>query len=124
MNAEILHLTLHRRWFDAIARGEKKEEYRAQTPFWIKRLIGRSYREIHFRNGYNPSSPWMRVECLGLKQGQWEGQTVFALQLGQILEIRNYPDAPREFTFPLARDPQAESAIHDSRPDGVPQEIH
>ena len=33
-------LTLHleRKWFELIKSGEKKEEYRAQTTYWIKRL--------------------------------------------------------------------------------------
>ena len=33
-------LTLHlkRKWFDLIKSGEKKEEYREQTTYWIKRL--------------------------------------------------------------------------------------
>lgn len=88
--SRILHLTLHRRWFDAIARAEKKEEYRAITPFWTKRLDGRTYDEIHFRNGYHPTSPFMRVQCLGLKRSEWQGQPVYALQLGAILETRNY----------------------------------
>ena len=33
-------LTLHleRKWFELIKAGEKKEEYRAQSTYWIKRL--------------------------------------------------------------------------------------
>ena len=39
----VLHLTLHREFFDAIADGNKKPEYRADTPFWRARLVGRNY---------------------------------------------------------------------------------
>ena len=34
----VLHLTLKKKWFDLIASGEKKEEYREIKDFWIKRL--------------------------------------------------------------------------------------
>lgn len=106
----ILHLTLHRRWFDAIASGEKKEEYRLMTPYWVKRLIrewpgGRrqvkSFREIHFRNGYAKDAPFMRVRYHGCTLGYggdtlpegYRGKPIFAIQLGPILEMRNYPPA-------------------------------
>ena len=32
-------LVLKRRWYDMIESGEKTEEYRAITPYWIKRLF-------------------------------------------------------------------------------------
>ena len=34
----ILTLHLKREWFDLIKSGEKKEEYREQSTYWIKRL--------------------------------------------------------------------------------------
>jgi len=101
----ILHLTLIKKWFDQIARGEKKEEYREYKPYWQKRLtelhdmfghegfdVIREYDEIHFRNGYGKDSPFMRVEWKGQKIGLWDGKKVFAIQLGEILEIRNWTD--------------------------------
>src|SRR6478609_2178429 len=39
---KILHLTLKKKWFDMIASGEKKEEYRELKPYWAKRLIDSS----------------------------------------------------------------------------------
>ena len=35
-----LDLVLKHRWYDMIASGEKKEEYREIKPYWIKRLVG------------------------------------------------------------------------------------
>ena len=35
----ILTLHLKRKWFDLIKSGEKKEEYRTQTCYWIKRFL-------------------------------------------------------------------------------------
>ena len=34
-----LHLVLKKKWFDMIASGEKKEEYREITPYWCNRLL-------------------------------------------------------------------------------------
>lgn len=36
---KILHLTLKKKWFDMIASGEKKEEYREIKPYWASRLL-------------------------------------------------------------------------------------
>jgi len=41
-NAKILHLTIEKKWFEMIASGEKKEEYRALSQYWIKRLLEHS----------------------------------------------------------------------------------
>jgi hypothetical protein len=81
-----LYLTIHRKWFEQIASGEKKIEYRAKTPFWERRLA-RQYEEVHFRNGYWPNAPFMRVEFCGLEQGADN----FAIKLGRVLELRNWP---------------------------------
>lgn len=38
-----IHLVLTHKWYDMIASGEKKEEYRDFTPYWCKRFF--SYRQ-------------------------------------------------------------------------------
>jgi hypothetical protein len=48
---EILHLTLKREYFAQIAKGQKRTEYREQKPYWRKRLEGRKFNAILFRNG-------------------------------------------------------------------------
>ncbi len=41
-------LVLKRRWYDMIHSGEKREEYREITPYWIKRLFcNRVYKPLH-----------------------------------------------------------------------------
>lgn len=88
----ILHLTLLRRWFDAIARGEKTWEYRSIKPYWTRRLVKRHYDEVHFRNGYSPRVPFMRVEFKGVEiTKDHNGKTCYGIKLGKILELRNYP---------------------------------
>ena len=84
----ILHLTLHRKWFDLIAKGIKVEEYREYKPYWITRLSERSYDEIHFRNGYRIDAPFMRVECRGIVLDGQSGR--FVIKLGKVLEVKNY----------------------------------
>ncbi|MGE4293870.1 MAG: hypothetical protein AB7E32_16880 [Desulfovibrio sp.] len=88
--SRILHLTLTRRWFDLIASGEKTEEYREIKPHWIARLDAREYDEIHFRNGYGPDAPFMRVACRGIRRARFTFQKkrVFVISLGEVLEVR------------------------------------
>lgn len=66
----ILHLTLKRKWFDMIASGEKREEYREYKPYWIKRLQFGKYNAVQFRNGYRADSPVILVKLLGMRIGQ------------------------------------------------------
>jgi len=37
----VLHMTLKRIWFDQIALGKKKKEYREQKAYWERRLAGK-----------------------------------------------------------------------------------
>ena len=88
---KILHLTLHKKYFDLIASGEKKEEYRMMSPHWASRIGGKTFDEIHFTNGYGKSRPFMRVEFLGFRVPLIDDTgCYYVLQLGKILEIRNW----------------------------------
>ena len=88
----VLHLTLKKKWFDMIASGEKREEYREMKPYWSKRLMGHKFDAIQFRNGYTPESPTVLVEVRELLSGlgipEWGApaeKEVFILRLGKIL---------------------------------------
>ncbi len=93
----ILHLTIKKKWFDLILAGKKTEEYREVKPYWISRLVSKltfpwqfkRFDEIHLRNGYQKDSPFMKIECKGIKKKHWQGKEVFAIQLGNIIEIFN-----------------------------------
>lgn len=39
INVNILHLVLKKKWYKMQECGEKTEEYREITPYWIKRLV-------------------------------------------------------------------------------------
>jgi hypothetical protein len=80
----ILSVNVHREFFDATARGEKTTEYRsAESEYWRDRIETREFDEIHFRSGYNPDPPFMRVEYLGWSREERNGRPVYALKLGR-----------------------------------------
>ncbi len=100
----ILHLTLKKKWFDLIASGKKKIEYRVFKPYWEKRLLdenGMIYRfdEVHFKNGYDKNAPFMRVDfgggfvthsdlCYPENGEELSNGLYFLLCLGSVLELR------------------------------------
>lgn len=47
-----LYLSLKAEYFEAIKAGTKLEEYRLVTPYWSKRLVGRTYDVIVLTKGY------------------------------------------------------------------------
>jgi len=105
---KILHLTIKKKFFDMIASGEKKEEYREIKDYWIRRLQAEMIHEsdwdvdtslktkhfdiIEFKNGYGKNAPAMFVEFKGVEIGEakpkwndnWKGD-VFKIKRGKIL---------------------------------------
>lgn len=87
----ILHLTLKAKWFDMIALGVKKEEYREIKPYWTKRLVGLKYTHIYFRNGYSKNARAFLIEYKGIVEGvgnqNWgaPSEQVYILGLGDIV---------------------------------------
>ena len=86
-----LHLTLKKNWFDLILSGEKKEEYREIKPYWEKRLMGKTYDKVIFRNGYANNAPQFTIKLKSITQGtgksEWgaeEGKRYFVLSLGEL----------------------------------------
>ncbi len=66
----MLTLPIKKRWFDMIESGEKKEEYRTASLYYIVRFgfdyclalpFQTSFQTIRFRNGYAKNSPIL--EC-------------------------------------------------------------
>lgn len=87
---EILHLNLHREFFAMIAAGRKPIEYRKQSPYWRKRLEGRKYDAILFRNGYARGAPEMLIEFRGLRRFGKGQNAYYAIRLGKILRIKHW----------------------------------
>lgn len=86
-----LFLILTKKWFDMIASGEKKEEYREIKPYWTKRLIDKTYDDIVFQHGYSKDARKMRVEFKGICKKvpipEWSGNArdiSYAISLGEV----------------------------------------
>lgn len=96
MNNYTLHLSLKKRWFDMIASGEKREEYRELSPFWIKRLIYWE-QDIDWDNYIYKQMPKGQAECLAktrelLFYGFMRGKLEFKPWLNVIFTL-GYPKA-------------------------------
>ena len=93
----ILTLAIKKKWFDLIASGEKKEEYREIKPYYQSRF-NKPLTHIRFTNGYGHSVPSLSVELLGISKGipkpEWsegtieQGTEVYVLSLGDVCVIR------------------------------------
>ena len=68
----ILPLVLKGKWYDMIASGEKREEYRDYKPFWIKRIVRWSHNSLRisktpkaqvvaFSRGYKKADMFFKV---------------------------------------------------------------
>ena len=79
---KILHLNLYRKYFDAIVNGTKTIEYRDKTDYWKKRIEGKEYDIIKFRNGYAKDAPTMLVEYNG-----YDITDRYEIKLGKILGV-------------------------------------
>lgn len=90
-----LFLILKKKYFDQIATGEKREEYREAKPHWVNRIEGRKYSHIIFQNGYATDAPRIEIEYKGwykkkLKHEFFDNKavTVYALKLGKIINYK------------------------------------
>lgn len=120
----MLVLPIKKEWFEMIAKGEKKEEYRELKPYYhtrIKNTFGFDYKnkqvEIVFRNGYKHNSPSVKCLCslsVGTGKKEWgaeEGKKYYILEILEIIEIRNW-DNPN----PNANVAMATAALPATRP--------
>ncbi|MGL4379259.1 MAG: hypothetical protein ACRCT1_22670 [Microcoleaceae cyanobacterium] len=93
-----LFLILKKEWFDAIRSGRKKEEYRAITPYWEKRLEGKSYDYITFQLGYESpeSDERFTIPLSGISKGypnpewappEWHNKECYILKLNIESEV-------------------------------------
>ena len=85
----VLDLVLTYKWYDMIESGEKREEYRAITPYWRKRIqSGKRYTHVRFHRGYTAKSMVFRFDGLRIGNGntQWGApadRDVFIISLGE-----------------------------------------
>lgn len=95
----VLRLTLKRRWFEMIASGEKREEYREPGKWIGSRLnANKSYDVVEFSNGYGPNVPRCVVEYLDYdwtegnpEWGAIPGKRYVVIRLGRVISRQNDP---------------------------------
>lgn len=105
---KILHLHVLRHWFDLIALGHKKIDYRLMTVYWYERLWhdmnnAKVFDEVHIMNGYNHNLPFCRIEFketrlvpANTKVTYPDGTillpgSTYGIVMGDILELKNWP---------------------------------
>ena len=73
-HCSILPLVLKGKWFDMIASGEKREEYRLPTHYWRTRLHNWNLKFtenttpiVEFRRGYAKDAPRLAFWCRGIE---------------------------------------------------------
>lgn len=104
-NNPVLHLPLKKEWYNMIDSGEKKEEYRAITPYWRKRIkccagmptpgsclncpFGGCtvFKAVCFHYGYTLTTMTFCVESIKIGKGRPEwgapDEDVFIIRLGK-----------------------------------------
>lgn len=90
-----LYLPLKGEYFDAIKAGTKTEEYRLVTPYWRKRLVGRSYDRIVLTKGYPKHDDYERRLAL-----PWRG-----FDVKTIMHPHFGPDRVHVFAISVLADP-------------------
>lgn len=98
---KVLHLILKKKWFDMIASGEKKQEYREIKDYWSKRLNSKhpysfgcqNFDVVRFRNGYAKDAPKVtfvfngsRIDYGNKDWGAEPGKKYFVIELGAIIK--------------------------------------
>lgn len=104
----VLHLPMQKEWFDMVASGDKKEEYRITSDHWLARINSPLINDVEtgnnvvvcFRNGYSKNSPTQyrrllrvsrRDESIHPEWGEdgYKGINHFVLSIGEECELVN-----------------------------------
>ena len=97
--SKTLKLVLKRKWWDMIASGEKKVEYRELTEYWKSRLVTypnwtamaffKEFDAVTFYLGYAKDRPSMTFKVkdirIGIGKPEWgaeQGKSYFVIELG------------------------------------------
>ncbi len=87
MEKKVLKIVIKQPWFDRIAIGKKKTEFREVKPFWESRLYDKDgkkkhYDQIEFINGYNADARRMitKYEGFSVRDGR------FHIKIGRIVK--------------------------------------
>ena len=93
--SDVLYLPIKSNWFGMICSGEKLEEYRAISPYWVVRIQNKrgSLKFVELRNGYSKNCRKARflIRCIEVKRGNpaWGApvESVISIGIGDWVEI-------------------------------------
>lgn len=95
----MLTLTIKKQWFDMIASGEKKEEYREIKPYYDSRFrnaFGKPWPiPVILRNGYAKDSPKLLCKCelaIGEGRPEWGAEPGEKYYILKIVEAEKYKE--------------------------------
>lgn len=107
----VLFLPINKQWFDMILSGEKKEEYRDITQYYLSRLTHYdkkthdSKKKVEYKkfdyvcltNGYNPKSRRFFIEYIsthaGIGKEKWgakKNQQYYVITVGEVVMKINF----------------------------------
>ena len=100
MSSIILTLRICSKGFAKLLAGQVRSKYRPVKPYWQKRLFDangrpKPFSAVHIKNGYHANSPMAICQFRGISVDaeNHEGQLCYRIDLGPVIEIRNYPVA-------------------------------
>ena len=93
-NTKELHLVLKHKWYDMIASGEKKVEYRDLKDYYRKKFYNKNYTHVVFHKGYTNETMMFRIEGIGIGEGkpEWGAEpdkNYFKIVLGERIYEQN-----------------------------------
>ncbi len=93
-NTKELHLVLKHKWYDMIASGEKKVEYRDLKDYYRKKFYNKNYTHVVFHKGYTNETMTFRIEGIGIGEGkpEWGAEpdkNYFKIVLGERIYEQN-----------------------------------
>lgn len=79
-----LDLVLKGHWYDLIANGKKRVEYREIKPYWTRRLFSHPFTHVRLRRGYTNESMLFEIEKIGRTSAENDLNLpeVYAISLG------------------------------------------
>jgi hypothetical protein len=77
-----LDLVLKGEYFNRIAEGRKRYEFRLVKPYWTKRLEGKTFDRVCFRLGYSWDAPFLIMSWRKCTRRKWKGVEYYVIELG------------------------------------------
>ena len=87
---KILHLILTHKWYDMIASGTKKEEYREIKPYYSERFYNNDYSDVVLHRGYTNTT--IRKKIAGITIGIGNPAWGAPVEKVYIIKLKDYEE--------------------------------